>query len=166
VLATADTIVRTLHLLGAAVWAGGIVFLGVAATVARRSVPPRERIAFFRLLGRRFLMLAGAAMLLLIATGIDMASDRLPVWSDLWDTNYGERLQEKLGLVILVIGLTAFHSFVQGPALSRLRALDRPDDPELAALIRRKSARSGVVQAAILVVTVAILYAAARLVTG
>ena len=139
----------------------------MAATTARRTVPARERIAFFRLLGRRFLILAGVAMALLVATGIDMAGDRLPSWSDLWDTNYGERLQEKLGLVILVIALTAFHSFVQGPALSRLReqALERPDDPDLAALIRRKSARAGVVQAAILLVTVAILYAAARLVT-
>jgi putative copper export protein len=168
VLATADTIVRTLHLLGAAVWAGGVVFLGVAATTARRTVPAHERITFFRLLGRRFLILAGVAMALLIATGIDMANERLPSWSDLWDTDYGERLQEKLGLVILVIGLTAFHSFVQGPALSRLReqALERPDDAELAALIRRKSARAGAVQAAILLVTIAILYAAARLVTG
>ena len=46
-----------------------------------------------------------------------------------------------------MIALTLFHSLVQGPALSRLReqALERPDDAELAALIRRKAAQAGIV---------------------
>ena len=67
-------------------------------------------------------------MLVLIATGTDMAADRLGAWSDLTDTDYGERLLAKLGVVVIVIGLTLFHSLVQGPALSRLRAqaLERP----------------------------------------
>jgi hypothetical protein len=70
--------------------------------------------------------------------------------------------------VIAVIVLTVFHSFVQGPALSRLReqALDHPDDAELAATIRRKSARAGVVSALNLVTTLAVLVLAARLITS
>ena len=97
-----------------------------------------------------------------------MAADRLASFSDLFDTDYGKRLAEKLALVIVVIALTLFHSLVQGPALSRLReqALDRPDDLELAATIRRKSARAGAVSALNLLATLAILVLAARLVTG
>jgi putative copper resistance protein D len=167
-LAADDLAIRSLHLIAAAVWAGGIVFLGLAVGAARRTLGDRERIALFRQLGRRFLMVGGVALAVLIATGTDMASDRLASFGDLFDTDYGKRLTEKLALVIAVILLTAFHSLVQGPALSRLRqeALDRPGGAELAAAIRRKSARAGIVSALNLVATLGILVLAARLVTG
>jgi putative copper export protein len=167
-LAADDLAIRALHLIAAAVWAGGLVFLGVAVGAARRTLADRERIALFRQLGRRFLVVGGIAMLVLIATGTDMAADRLAAFGDLFDTDYGRRLAEKLGLVIVVIGLTAFHSLVQGPVLSRLRerALERPADAELAAAIRRKAARAGIVSLLNLLATLAILILAARLVTG
>jgi copper resistance protein D len=167
-LAADDLAIRALHLIAAAVWAGGIVFLGVAVGAARKTLGERERIALFRQLGRRFLIVGGAAMILLVATGSSMAADRLASFGDLFDTDYGKRLSEKLALVVLVIGLTAFHSLVQGPALSRLReqALERPGDPQLAATIRRKSRRAGIVSALNLLATLAILVLAARLVTG
>jgi len=147
----------SLHLIAAAVFVGGVVFLGIAATAARGTVSPRERIALFRAIGRRFLVLAGVALALLIATGADMAADGA----------YGERLRQKLGVVAIAVALIAFHSFIQGPALSRLRerALDRPDDAALAGEIRRKSAQAGIVQLLILISTLAILVMAARLTT-
>jgi putative copper export protein len=168
VLAASDTFVRSLHLIGAAVWAGGMVMLALAVGAARRTVPEEERIALFRALGRRFLLAGGLAMAALIATGTDMANDRLAAWSDLTDTDYGERLLAKLGVVALVIGLTLFHSLVQGPALSRLRAraIEHPDDEELRRLIRRKAARAGMVSALNLLATLAVLVLAARLLTG
>jgi uncharacterized membrane protein len=152
-----STFELSLHLIAAAVYVGGVVFLGVAAASARATVSPRERIALFRVIGRRFLMLAGGALLILIGTGAAMASDG----------DYGERLNQKLGVVAIAVALTYYHSFIQGPALSRLReqALDRPEDGELAAEIRRRSARAGVVQLLILVSTLAILVMAARLAT-
>jgi putative copper resistance protein D len=163
-----DLAIRSLHLIAAAVWAGGMVFLGVAVGAARRTVSDRERVALFRRLGRRFLVVGGAALAVLIATGSDMAADRLGSFGDLFDTDYGKRLAEKLALVIVVVGLTAFHSAVQGPALSRLRALalERPDDAELALRIRRKAARAGIVSGLNLLATLGILVLAARLVTG
>jgi copper resistance protein D len=163
-----DLTIRSLHLIAAAVWAGGLVFLGLAVGAARGTLADHDRIALFRRLGGRFLVVGGIALAALIATGTDMAADRLASFGDLFDTDYGKRLAEKLALVIVVIVLTVFHSFVQGPALSRLReeALDRPGDPELAATIRRKSARAGVVSALNLLATLAILVLGARLVTG
>ena len=98
-LAASDTIVRSLHLIGAAVWTGGMVMLALAVGAARRTVSEPERIELFRALGRRFLFAGGIAMLVLIATGTDMAADRLGAWSDLTDTDYGERLLAKLGVV-------------------------------------------------------------------
>jgi putative copper export protein len=167
VLATAgDTIVRSLHLVSAAVWAGGLVFLGVAVGAARRTLSDDARIAFFRAIGRRFAVVGGVALLLLIATGTDMASDR-EVWGDLTDTSYGKTLLAKLVVVGLVIVLTIVHSVVQGPALSRLRerAAERPDDAELAAVIRSRSRWAGAVSGLNLLATLAILVLAARLLT-
>lgn len=167
-IAVADTAVRALHLIAAAVWAGGLVFLALAVGVARSTVPDRERIALFRGLGRRFALVGGVALLVLIATGTDMATERIPSWDDLADTDYGETLLVKLVLVALVIVLTVIHSLVQGPALSRLReqAVERPDDVALQKQIRRKSAIGGAVHGFSLLATMAILVLAAKLVTG
>jgi putative copper export protein len=145
-----------------------MVMLALAVGAARRTVAESERIALFRALGRRFAVAGGVAMVVLIATGTDMAADRLGAWADLTDTDYGERLLAKLGVVAAVVALTLFHTLVQGPALSRLRAeaLERPDDQALKRLIRRKAARAGIVSALNLLATLAVLVLAARLVTG
>ena len=167
-LAASDLLVRSLHLIGAAVWVGGMVMLGLAVGAVRRTVAESERVALFRSLGRRFLVAGGIAMAVLIATGTDMAADRLGAWSDLTDTDYGERLLAKLVVVAAVVALTLFHSLVQGPALTRLRAraLEHPQDEDLRRLIRRKAARSGIVSALSLAATLAVLVLAARLLTG
>jgi putative copper export protein len=167
-LLAAETLVRSLHLIGAAVWAGGMVMLALAVGAARRTVTEHERIALFRALGRRFAVAGGIAMLVLIATGTSMASDRLAAFSDLFDTDYGKHLSEKLVVVAIVIALTLFHTLVQGPELSRLRqeAVAYPDDKDLRKEIRRKSAQAGIVSALNLVATLTVLVLAARLVTG
>jgi putative copper resistance protein D len=166
VLAAADTAIRALHLIGAAVWAGGLVFLALAVAAVRRTVPAQTRIGLLRALGRAFALVGGIALLVVIATGTDMATDR-KVWDDLTDTSYGKTLLAKLILVGLVIGLTLVHSLIQGPALSRLRerALARPDDPALASRIRRQAALAGVVSVLNLLATLAVLVLAARLLT-
>ena len=167
-LLAAETLVRSLHLIGAAVWAGGMVMLALAVGAARKTVTEHERIALFRALGRRFAVAGGIAMLVLIATGTDMAADRLVTFGDLFDTDYGERLLAKLVLVVVVIALTLFHTLVQGPELSRLRqeAVAYPDDKDLKKEIRSKAARAGIVSALNLVATLTVLVLAARLVTG
>src|SRR5439155_8671458 len=161
-----DTVIRSLHLISAAIWAGGLVFLGLAVGVARRTIPDEARIEFFRALGRRFALVGGLALLVLVATGTDMASDR-HVWGHLTDTSYGKTLLVKLILVGVVIVLTIVHSVLQGPSLSRLRkiAADRPDDAELEAEIRRQAVTGGIVSGLNLLATLAILVLAARLLT-
>jgi putative copper export protein len=158
---------RSLHLIAAAVWAGGLVFLAIALVAARRTLADRDRIAFFRAVGRSFAIVGGLALLVLLATGSELASDR-DAWDTLGEGTYGGTLLAKLILVGVVIVLTVVHSVLQGPALSRLRerAAEHPDDVALAAEIRRKSALAGVVSLLNLVATLAILVLAARLVTG
>jgi uncharacterized membrane protein len=161
-----DTFVRSLHLIGAATWAGGLIFLAVAVSVVRRSVPEEDRIELLRSLGRAFAVVGGLALLILIATGTDLASDH-HAWDHLTETTYGKTLLAKLILVGIVIVLTVVHSVIQGPALSRLRmrALQQPDDAQLQARIRRQAAIGGIVSLLILLTTLAILVLAARLVS-
>ncbi len=162
-----DVAIRSLHLIAAAVWTGGLVFLGIAAGVARATIPGSERIAFFRTLGRRFAILAGLSALLIAATGADMADDRLPSWSALLDTDYGRILFAKIVLFALVLVEAAVHSLVLGPRLGRLRQalLGSPEDAELQSRLRRTAAVSGIVSALMLAQTLAILVLAADLVT-
>ena len=167
-LLAADTAVRALHLIGAAVWAGGMVMLALAVGAARRTVAEHERIALFRALGRRFAVVGGIAMVVLIATGPTWrrtgwrpsgTCSTPPMASGCWRSSC---------VVAVVIALTLFHTLVQGPALSRLRqeAIAYPDDKDLKREIRSKAAQAGVVSALNLVATLAVLVLAARLVTG
>jgi putative copper export protein len=168
VLAASDTAIRSLHLIGAAVWAGGMVMLALAVGAARRTVAENERVALFRALGRRFAVAGGIAMVVLIATGTDMAADRLGSFGDLTDTDYGKRLLVKLVLVAVVIALTLFHTLIQGPELSQLRqeAVAYPDDKDLRREIRRRAAQAGVDSGLNLIATMSVNVMAARLVTG
>jgi putative copper export protein len=161
-----DVAIRSIHLIAAAIWAGGLVFLGIAAGVARRTVSPAERIAFFRLLGRRFAIVALGAAVLLAATGADMATDRLASWGALIHTGYGRTLLAKTILFALALVEAAVHSLVLGPRIGRLREalIAAPEDAELAARLRRTAAVSGIVSALMLAQTIAILVLAADLV--
>jgi putative copper resistance protein D len=167
VVVAADLVVRSLHLIAAAVWAGGLVFLGLSVGAARRTLADSDRIAFFRAVGRRFAIVGGIALLVLIATGSDMASDK-HAWDTLGEGVYGKTLLAKLILVGVVIVLTLVHTLIQGPALSRLReqAPERPDDEMIQRRIRARAAQAGVVSLLNLLATLAILVLAARLVTG
>lgn len=161
-----DVAVRSLHLLAAAVWVGGLVFLGLAAGAARRAVADRERVELFRVLGKRFLMLSAVALVALVATGADMAADRLPSWDALTETTYGKTLLAKWIVLAVVIVLTAVHSFVLGPRVGRLREslIERPGDAALEADLRRLAGLHGAVSGLILAGSVAILVLAADLV--
>ena len=139
-----DVAIRSLHLIGAAVWTGGLVFLGIAAAVARRTIPAAARIVFFRALGRRFAAVAAVAAAAIAATGIDMAVDQLASWSALLDTGDGRILFAKTVLFALALVEAAVHSLVLGPRLGRLRQalLDAPDDGALQDSLRRTRAPS------------------------
>lgn len=161
-----DIAIRALHLVAAAVWAGGLVFLGIAAGVARATIPERERIEFFRRLGRRFLVVTLAAAAVLAATGVDMATDRVASWSALVDTESGRLILAKTILFMTAVLLALAHGLVLGPRTRRLRKalLTSPGDLALEAQLSRTAAASGIIQVVILAETVAILVLAADLI--
>jgi putative copper export protein len=161
-----DVAIRALHLIAAAVWAGGLVFLAIAASVARSTLAERERVEFFRRLGRRFLVVSMLAAALIGLTGIDMAADRLADWDGLFDTEWGRLITAKTVLFATAIALALVHGLVLGPRIRRLRlaALDDPGDAELESRLRRLRIATGVTQVLLLALTLAILVLAADLV--
>ena len=77
------TVLVFLHILGAVIWAGGLIFLGLLALGARRTLPERERTELFHFVGNGFLVLAGVAALLLAVSGNLLVEDLFGGWEQL-----------------------------------------------------------------------------------
>jgi putative copper export protein len=120
------------HLLGAAVWTGGLITLAALIPVLRRRGVPRE---VLQAVARRFGTLSWSALGVLVATGIWQVQEIRLRWS------YG-RLVLKLWLVGAVAALALVHQVTAR---------------------RMSPAGRGAIQGVILVLSVAIFGAAARL---
>ncbi len=103
-----------IHLLSATVWIGGLVFqAGVLIPGLRGSVAGAYQLAR---LSRRFHLLSGLALVILIATGVvALAAGGLPPL---------RRLMEKLFLVFLLVLGTGFQGHVALPRLARATPSD------------------------------------------
>jgi putative copper export protein len=104
---------RFLHVLGALVWIGGMLFVAlVLVPVARGLNDPPLRARLFHAAGVRFRAVGWIALALLLATGL----------GNLWLRPYLfwlPQFQVKLGLVVLALALSAVHDFVVGPRAGR-----------------------------------------------
>ena len=116
----------TLHVLTAALWAGGMLFLVFVIVPLLRTPALRDRaVALVAALGLRFRNVGWASFLVLIVTGTINAAYRAqsagalldPAW---WSTPFGRLLAEKLGVVTLILVLSAIHDFHVGPRASAL----------------------------------------------
>jgi putative copper export protein len=154
-----DTLIRFLHLLGVAVWIGGIVFLGaVAVPVARMGgdrVRTRELITR---VARRFAVVAGAAWVLIFATGMAILGRRDISLSELPDTEWGTRVLVKLILLLAMGVAVLLHAVWQGP---RVRKAEEAGDTAAA---RRWKIAGAVFDSFTLLGSLAVLWLAASLV--
>jgi copper resistance protein D len=102
-MAVADGLVTWVHLVGASIWVGGSIFLGIVLVPVLKSHTEtlEEMVALMVKIGRRFNKITIPAFAALIASGI--YNSRLFLWepSTILDTTYGIILLTK---VILVIG--------------------------------------------------------------
>lgn len=154
------------HILGAVIWAGGVLFLGVVAAGSRRTVSERERIELFRVLGRGFLGMAAVAALLLGLTG-NLLVDRL---FGGWNTIAGEAqdlVVAKTALFAAVLAVASLHGLALGPRIRELRlaGLDGELGATEVARLSRLRRLSTLSQILMLAGTIAILGLAADLVS-
>lgn len=136
-----------LHILAAAVWIGGMVFLVlVLVPVIRR--PENRAIAapLIHWTGLRFRWVGWICLGLLILTGTFNLAYRGFGWADLWSGRifqgpFGSVLGIKLLLVVAILLLSALHDFVIGPRATALWKVN-PISPEAISL-RRQAAWVG-----------------------
>jgi putative copper resistance protein D len=102
-MVVADGLVMWVHLLGASIWVGGSIFLGIVLVPVLKSHTKtlEEMVALMVKIGRRFNKITVPAFVALIATGIYNSRAFFVEPSTVLDTTYGIILLTK---IILVIG--------------------------------------------------------------
>ncbi len=115
------------HVLGAVIWVGGILFLGFVAVPAIRRLPDDARGNLLSTIGRRFRLIGYLALAVLFITGIIQMVTLGANLSNVLDgsffaTRFGSSLAIKLVLVVIMVSVSAVHDFVVGPASARALA--------------------------------------------
>lgn len=117
----APVVVHWLHVMSAIIWIGGMVFASwVLQPVLSRSLSASLRMPLYREMGKRFKMIQLAALGALLATGAYKLWE-LGITVDVFGLPYGRVLMMKLTLVLAVIILSALHSYIWGPQLTKLK---------------------------------------------
>ena len=130
------------HLVSAVVWVGGMLFLALVVVPATRSLPALERGRLIGAIGRRFRTVGWICIGLLAVTGTINAGYRGVTWEQVATGNllaspFGQLLGVKLLLVALMVGISAVHDFVLGPAATRIVERGHPKAMERAETLRR-----------------------------
>lgn len=143
-----DTVLGGLLVLATAVWVGGLIALIVVARVARATLGPAERVAFFRRLGRVYGVVAAAALVLGLACGAVLLRDHR------WD---GVLIATTVAAAALVAATVV--GVLQARLMTRLRqrALSSPGDPVLTDRVRRGARTAGILRGLIGILSFALL---------
>jgi copper resistance protein D len=100
-----QAIITWIHLVSAAVWVGGSLFIGavLAPLLKKMSMPLEERIQMMIQVGRRFNKIAVPSLIILIITGLYNSQQIFTNSESLLATSYGSFLLVKIVLVIALI---------------------------------------------------------------
>ena len=106
-----QAIITWIHLVSAAVWVGGSLFIGVvlAPILKKMSMPLEERLQIMIKVGRRFNRIAVPSLIILVVTGLYSSQQLLSNPGILLSTSYGSYLVIKILLVIALIIAFAVH---------------------------------------------------------
>ncbi|HEX4813566.1 MAG TPA: hypothetical protein VFV66_12530 [Nonomuraea sp.] len=122
------SVVRFLHVLGAALWVGGQLTVSlVVLPLARRLLDEQRRGQVLSAVGRRFGLLTVAVFLpVQLATGVAIAWHKGVTWASLAEPGYGRILAAKLVLFCAVMAAAGAHGWATGrgrPRLARAMAV-------------------------------------------
>ena len=124
-----DQAILGLHVLGALVWVGGSVALGilVAPTLRRSREASRSDVASVSRAARRLSWVMWPGLALAIVTGLHNLAWYLPAGYDPTSAA-GQLLTAKFALVVALVGVAGAHTFWAGPRARRLREAEPPQE--------------------------------------
>ena len=110
-MALEQAILTWIHLIAAAIWVGGSIFIGVVFSPILKSITTsiEERIQIMIKVGKRFNKIAIPSLIILMVTGLYTSHQLLSNPNLLMATSYGTFLVIKIGLVIALIITYAVH---------------------------------------------------------
>ncbi len=157
-------LIRWIHVLAAVTWIGGNLTLAmIIVPYFRQNLPPVKRIQLLTQIGKRFEPVVWGCVMILFFTGIGNVFESLGLSSGVEVTAYMRTLLIKLLLFIILIILTALHSFVFGPKLTiAIEGLDEtlnqlpPDVNSIRKNLSIVSSLMGVVSLLVLLAAVAL----------
>jgi copper transport protein len=116
------------HLIGGALWGGGLVGLALLVPIALRGLDPPGAVSSASAVIQRFSALAIAGLGLAVAPGLLLAAWHVPSPTALLATLYGAVLGTKTVLVLLAVGLGGLNRLV---ILRRIAGPARPGAPAM-----------------------------------
>ncbi|MFB5598005.1 MAG: CopD family protein [Nitrosopumilaceae archaeon] len=164
VMTLEQAIITWIHLVSAAIWVGGSLFLGVvlAPILKKMSMSLEERLQIMIKVGRRFNRIAVPSLIILIATGLYSSHQLLSNPNVLLATSYGSYLVIKIILVIALIITFAVHvRIIRKDVEDKIMSKQMPE--QQIQKLRKKIIILGEI---IVVISVAILFFAALLDAG
>ena len=106
-----QAIITWIHLVSAAIWVGGSLFIGIVFSPILKTMSNsiEERMQIMIRVGRRFNKIAVPSLIILMATGLYTSHQLLSKPDILVETSYGNFLIVKIILVVLLIITYAVH---------------------------------------------------------
>ncbi len=159
-----QAILTWIHLVSAAIWVGGSLFIGIVFSPLLKTMTDslEERMRIMIKVGRRFNKIAVPSLIILMATGLYSSHMLLSKPDLLVETSYGIYLIVKIILVILLIITYAVHVRVIRKDIEEKIMSNQMPEPEIQKL-RKKIIILGEIT---VVLSVTILFFAALLDAG
>ncbi len=107
-----------LHLLANAAWVGGLLYIGLVLLPTLNAQPTQDWAAVLAFGLPRFSVVALTSVIFLAATGSLNTTVHLTMLQQLWTTTYGRVLLVKIGIFLLMMGISAYHAFFLRPRLT------------------------------------------------
>lgn len=106
-----EALITWAHLVSAAIWVGGSLFIGVVLAPLLKTISEsaEQRLAIMIRVGRKFNRIAIPSLLILIITGVYKSYNFLIKSDMLFSTNYGTILIIKLILVMILVAIFIAH---------------------------------------------------------
>ena len=134
-----QAILTWIHLVSAAIWVGGSLFIGIVFSPLLKTMTNslQERMQIMIRVGKRFNIIAVPALIIMMVTGLYNSHLILGKPTILFETSYGQFLVIKIILVIILIIVYAVHVRVIRKDVEEKIMSNQMSEPEIQKLRKK-----------------------------